>query len=329
MESSVKLPAPTPKYISEPEAIARGTGLTQGELIQAFSWYNDNMSDEKLASALDIELSLLKNFPTYFRCKRLMDRGFTLPHKSQITFGIMKLRVEASLAKREEKQEAKAAAPVVNIQDATRAKALVFLDAITVQYDKLLHSAEPFNWYEFVRGLDIKGAYIPHIIDVIRTDDKKYADAPERWDPIITDLEKLQAAASASRSPRKKKAVKAEKVVSKITYLKEHVGLKIKSINPEKIVGAQELWVYMTERKYLSHFVADGPNGLTMSGSTVKGFNPELSLRKKLRKPDEILKLVLESRSSKARKEVDKLTTKTKEVSGRINEETLLLKVGS
>lgn len=341
-KSSVTLPAPSPTYRDEPKAKTHNEGLTTGQLVQALRWYEDNVDNEKLAKLVNESSTLVERFRTYFKTHRLVAQGFTLPHAAQASYLKLEQAVTEFRQGQVEKSETKMNKPKVDIQAATKAKAMPLLDKITVQFDKNLKTrlsvgeAESapligpaaYNWYEFLTTLDIPGMYIPHLIQQIKDDDKKYSAYPALWDEVIADLEKVQASAVRTRKPRKKKSLNVEKLVGKLTFLKEDKKLKVTSINPEKIIGAQELWVYMVNRKYATHFVADGPNGLSLSGSTVKGFNAETSLRKKLRKPEEMIKTILESRSTKAHKELAALSTKQKEVSGRINEETLLLKVG-
>lgn len=312
----------------EPTPVKKGQGLTTIELVHLLRWYTDAYTDEQAAKKFNTELNLYKDYATYFKVNRILAQGFKLPHASEKTYLRLKTEYENVMALKNQKSE-NSITPKIDIQAATKAKAMPFLDDIEVQLDKLLLTPDlekDFNWFEFLKNKDIKGMYIPHIIETIKADSQKYSEFPDRFNSVIADLEKLQTSVSASRKPRRKRTIKADKIVSKIQYLKTDAKLKITSIDPQKIVGAQSLWVYMVNRKYLTHFVADGPNGLTMSGSTVKGFNPEQSLRKKLRKPEDMVKIVMESRASKAHKELEKLTTKTKEVSGRINEETLLLR---
>lgn len=338
VEASRKLPPATPIYRDEPTPTSAPEGLTSGQLLQALRWYNENMSPEKVAGD-GVASDTANRFYTYFKCKRLIARGFVLPHQSQASY----LRLEQSVADFEkakvESTTEKLSKPKVDIQAATAAKAMTHLEKIEVEFDRVLQTmpaneseegqgrdVNKMDLYEFMRKLDIPGMHIPHIIKQIESD-KKTSAYPKLWAQVIEDLEKLQKSAVTKRAPRKKKSLNVEKVVSKLSFLKEDTKLKITSVNPEKIIGAQELWTFMTDRRYVSHYVADGPAGLSIKGSTIHGFNVEKSLRKKLRKPEDFLKL-LDGRSSKARKELDKLTTKTKEISGRVSENTLLVKVG-
>ena len=97
------------------------------------------------------------------------------------------------------------------------------------------------------------------------------------------------------------------------------------SINPEKIIGAMELWVYNTKKNRLGVYYAENSvRGLNVKGSTILNYDSNISIQKKARKPDEVLKTLTKRTLNKNFKQ---LTTKDKEVTGRINAQTILLGV--
>jgi len=127
------------------------------------------------------------------------------------------------------------------------------------------------------------------------------------------------------RKPRAAKPKSESVIVKKLQYLKEHVELKIVSVDPTKVVGAKELWTFNTKYNVLAHYVSD--TGLSVKGTTLQNVNDKLSSQKKLRKPDQVLPGITGSTSKAAIRSFLAVTTKASETNGRINEHTILLRV--
>jgi hypothetical protein len=97
------------------------------------------------------------------------------------------------------------------------------------------------------------------------------------------------------------------------------------SVNPEKIIGANELWVYNTRYKTLGVYHAvNSVRGLSVKGCTIQHFDEDTSIQKTARKPQEVLE-VLNKRSLK--KQLKNMKTKEQTMTGRINAQTILLGV--
>jgi hypothetical protein len=72
---------------------------------------------------------------------------------------------------------------------------------------------------------------------------------------------------------------------------------------------------------------ADNAKGLTIKGTTIQNFNVETSIGKRLRKPDLVVKQVLDGGKIVLKKLLDGLTTKPAELTGRINSDTIIVRV--
>lgn len=146
------------------------------------------------------------------------------------------------------------------------------------------------------------------------------------FEGIINDCKSIVSnkRKSVVRKPRAAKPKSADKVVSKIKYQKEDTALKIVSIDPTKLVGATELWVFNTKYNVLSHYVA-GDGGLSLKGTTLQNFT-EASLQKKLRKPADVLPSITTSTSKSAERSFNSVTTKASAPNGRVNEFTVILR---
>ena len=140
---------------------------------------------------------------------------------------------------------------------------------------------------------------------------------------IIDDIDRLIKNATAQRKPRKKKTLSATRLVSKLKYESEHSDLKLVSVNPEKIIGCNELWVYNTKYNKLGVYYAENSvRGLSVKGCTIQDFDSSLSIQKTARKPKEILSKLTKRTLNK---NIKQMKTKEQEVTGRINAQTILL----
>lgn len=142
---------------------------------------------------------------------------------------------------------------------------------------------------------------------------------------IISDCESYLSNSRKSivRKPRKTKPKTADKLVSKVKFQKEHTELKIVSIDPAKIVGAKELWVFNTKYNVLAHYVSE--QGLSIKGTTLQNVSDQ-SKQKKLRKPADTLPHITGSTSKAAERTFDNIKTKEAIPNGRINEFTIILR---
>jgi hypothetical protein len=147
------------------------------------------------------------------------------------------------------------------------------------------------------------------------------------YQEIMAACTMLAQEAKVNRAPRAKKAVPAEKIVAKLKYMKTNEPLKLVSVNPTDIIGASELWVYNTKNRKLGHYVATEFNVLGVKGTSLTGFDEFKSVCKTLRKPEEKLKEFKAAGKVQLRKFLDDINATDTKMNGRINEETILLKV--
>ena len=110
-------------------------------------------------------------------------------------------------------------------------------------------------------------------------------------------------------------------------HLKQDDKLKLVSINPQDIIGAKELWVFNTKTRKIGKYIAAEFNELGVKGTTIIGFDPIKSVQKTLRKPEEQLKEFKSAGKVQLRKFLDDIKAVDIKLNGRINEDTVLLKV--
>jgi len=147
------------------------------------------------------------------------------------------------------------------------------------------------------------------------------------YQEIMSACDMLAQEAKVNRAPRAKKAQPKEKVVAKMKYKKSDEPMKLVSINPVDIIGAKELWIYNTKTRKLGKYVANEYMELGVKGTTITGFNENTSVCKTLRKPEEKLKEFKAAGKVQLRKFLEDINATDTKMNGRINEETILVKV--
>lgn len=147
-------------------------------------------------------------------------------------------------------------------------------------------------------------------------------------DAMLEGLEQYRGVKKATKKARIKRAPNKEKVVSKLKYMKEEKTLKLVSINPVDIIGAQELWAYNTKTRKLYKYVADSLTGpLGIKGTSLTGFDTAKSVGKTLRKPDEKLKEFAKATKVQLRKFLEDIKATETLGNGRINADMILLRI--
>jgi hypothetical protein len=144
---------------------------------------------------------------------------------------------------------------------------------------------------------------------------------------ILSACDMLMQEAKVNKKPRAKKAVPKDKIVSKLKYLKSEEKLKLVSINPTDIISAKELWIFNTKTRKLGKYVAAEYQELGVKGTSLTGFDPFKSVQKTLRKPEEQLKEFKAAGKVQLRKFLEDIKAVDIKLNGRINEDTVLLKV--
>lgn len=144
---------------------------------------------------------------------------------------------------------------------------------------------------------------------------------------ISSACDMLMQEAKVNRKPRVKKPADKAKVTAKLKFKKQDEPLKLVSINPVDIIGSKELWIYNTKTRKLGRYVAAEFADLGVKGTTVIGFDENKSIQKTLRKPVEQLKEFKSAGKVQLRKFLDDINAVDTKMNGRINEETVLLKV--
>lgn len=287
---------------------------------------------------------------------RMMERGYVLneSQKDNIRKDIMKAVLEGSKISDTKEDDVKGdPLPQVSIQDRVRLKvhATIIEDLREVE-DRWMQGETKivFDAYTRLKTHALPSMACSYAIPWVESRISEYDDAVNKncdqaveaykhlskqeikerlklLNKALDDLKRYQANSKTVRKVRAKKPVAATKQVAKIKFLKESPEFKLVSINPASIVGAMRLFVFNVKTRTLSEYVSSGPNGFGIKGTTLQGWDENGSRSKKLRKPEDLLPLVL----SKTPRQIDnawkKLTTKDSSPNGRLNEDTILMRI--
>jgi hypothetical protein len=249
---------------------------------------------------------------------------------------------------KKEEQDLEDAKPKVNIQDRISEQSSEFIGELEGYLDEY---ESKFNAYEWMIGAGVKSVHARKIMswfsnkktepEIVlsnqcdddlkeayshfsKTDLKKYLTFIQT---IVDDAGRIVNNSKITRKPRKTKKPSADKLVSKLQYKKEDVEYKTVSINPSEIIGAKQLWVFNTKTRKLGVYHADSINGLSIKGTSIYGYNANESVQKTLRKPNDVLQAIVKASERKYRSSFGEIKSTEQPLTGRINTDTILLKV--
>lgn len=140
------------------------------------------------------------------------------------------------------------------------------------------------------------------------------------------DLEKFKASKKAVRKIRTPKAKSADKQIEKLKYKAADNDFKLTSINPIRIPGSMNVYLFNTKNRQLTIYVSDNPDGVKVQGTTIKGFDKTLSKVLTLRKPGDIIPDVLKKSPKQIDKLLSTLKTKVNVPNGRVNDNMIILR---
>lgn len=143
---------------------------------------------------------------------------------------------------------------------------------------------------------------------------------------IIDACNQYAVIVKSQRAPRAKKEKPAGVLVSKMKYLLSFEELGLKSIDPKTIIGAKSLLVYNVKYKKIQYYHAMDGQTLTVKGTSLLNYDTNLSSSQTLRKPEEFFKGVISTKKG-VETTLKALTTKPSVPNGRINEDTVLIRV--
>jgi hypothetical protein len=281
-----------------------------------------------------------KIVPTAGWISHLLTKGWTLPESS---VNYLHYKIE-EMSKVEEKPETpKDSTDAPNPQKRTEARARILLNMIDDEVDVLMQKEDhSFSCYDFLKVQNASPLACKKIMNYafgsiedlnVELEDRGKS-APKRikkwiafFQAIVDDCDRYLGNKKTTRKPRKTKEKTALQLVEKVKYLKESSTMKLVSVDPTEIIKAKTLWTYNTKYKQLTIYVANDMQGLSVKGTTITNFRPETSVVKRLRKPQPVIEQLLKLGKVEARTYMESIKTTALPAKGRLNEDTILLKV--
>lgn len=145
-------------------------------------------------------------------------------------------------------------------------------------------------------------------------------------DDMITQLDKFAASNKTVRKVRKPKIKSADTQVKNLKYKSSDENFGVSSVSPLVVPGAKTLYAFNTKTRKLIVYESESADGFAVKGTTLQSFDTNKSFELTLRKPDDILPIIVNKSNKQITKALDLLKTKKKTPNGRINNETILLK---
>ena len=287
-----------------------------------------------------------------WNCRILTVGGYLAPEIIQKTMD--RIRQISLIKVLEEIVEDQAPAPVreaVSIQERIKNKAGDLIAEIEGEIDAFMLKGEnSFKIVDFMRKYEVKAQVAQHIadyykplyselFDAIEGKDEDLKEAYSHWKKpklksycefirnIVAEAESRSIIIKSIRKPRKKKEKPASVQVSRLKHLEKSEEFGFVSVRSTEIIGANQLWSFNTKYRTLSVYNAMGPAGLGVKGTSITGYDEKTSVTKKLRKPTEQVNKLLSGGKIILRKFMDEIKCKPKAANGRINMDTILLKV--
>lgn len=130
-----------------------------------------------------------------------------------------------------------------------------------------------------------------------------------------------------TRVVRKKKSTSPMKQVSKMKYAESDPDTGAKSVSPADIPGSKVVWVWNKKYRMIGAYYAQDGAEIAVKGTTLLNFDEETSICKKVRKPEVIIPQMIAAGKPAMKKIFDGITSKPAKMTGRINSDTVILKV--
>jgi hypothetical protein len=332
---------------------------SQGAIASALNWYQNNkdakdavkyISEYLKKNKIKGRLNTDKSFTTVAYLCRIVYNG------AQVSDEVLKsldARLKEVLITKEPTKIVEDAPkkPVVSIQDRVAEKVSEIIGELEGSIDdlvlsdfkiepspygimhdkaKAMHAGKIIEWakrrrQEFDEVIDTKDKELKEgYSNFTKTQLKKLVSY---CDSIITDAGKISGESKANRKPRKRKVKTPEQLVAKVSICQESTEYKLKSESPKNIIGAMQIWVFNVKTRKLGTYHALDSEGFGVKGTSLTNFSEMKSVQKTLRKPEAILPDVVKGGKVFLRNVMDSVNAKASPLTGRLNADTILVKI--
>ena len=338
--------------------------ITKEELTKVLNWYSQNRVQKdshryaynffKRKHNLDVDEQLKNVSSTFGFLCRIISNGATLDPKSSETFesfisDILSQKKEYDLAQKTKK--VKTVQAVAPVQDRTEDKISEIAGELEGAIDDyILSKFKTETAPAAILNGRVKGVHTKKLFDIFQskriefdniltTKDKQLIEGYSNFskseikkivaycDRILTELSDVKQTSIKNRKPRKRKIKTVDQIISKMMYCEEFPELGLKSVDPKSVVGANQLWVYNTKYKKIGVYHSLDVTGFSVKGTTLLNFDEKKSIQKTVRKPEDFIPKILSGGKVYLRSALNELNTVDTELTGRIGNDTILLRV--
>ena len=339
----------------------------KSEIQVLFNWYSANKTkDDAFKYYIDYikknrnkdlktfqKLSSNDILTTYGWVARLITRGASVSEDHVIRLNgnidelLKRVLEEEDVPPNFEKQKK---TNVVNIQEAIKIKAKEYIGELEGAIDDFILEDKEFSLINDFKGKQIPSPYVAEVKTWAEKKLEEFQNVLEPIDSQITEgysnfnKRKLRAMVKlfeqfvedcnlygqfkkANRKPRATREKPPAQQVKNLKYKVKDDEYGFESEKAVDIIGAQQVWVFNTKNRKLAVYTSDSVKGMSAKGSALQNWNPEKSMQKTLRNPKEQIADLLSSGKVKLRTFMDSIRAKQGEVNGRINIETVIIKI--
>jgi len=263
-------------------------------------------------------------------------------------------RNNVSSEEKKEKPKVKKTNPAVYLENKINAAVISPLEDVIDSICEVTEKTPPakiptLNLGNFLRTNKIPARGVKYVIAWIDKQLEEFGGALNKTDPelvegygwlktaqlrrVVTNFEKMRedaitysAIKQKDRKPRTKKIKTADRQITKLKFAINNKEYALDSIDPSRIPFGQRLYTFNVKYRQLTIYLAENATGFSVKGSTIYDFDKDKSVTMTLRKPLDILPLILSGTPRKIDKLIDGLKIKTKPAKGRCNENIILLR---
>ena len=331
---------------------------SQSDIAAALNWYNSN-KDSKTAvkyitefakkNKLKGKVNTGASYTTTGYLCRMITNGTVFP--DDVKQDILKRVTELLVMDSTETIQEEKTTPTVSIQDRLAEKVSEIAGELEGAIDdyilsKFAKSPSPYG----IMHDKVKAMHSTKIIEIFKkrraefdevltTDDEQLKEGYSNFsrpelkklvafcDLIITDAMKLGDESKSNRKPRKRKSKTPEQLTAKVQYCPEDETYKLKSELPKGIIGATTIWTFNIKTRKLGVYHALDSQGLNVKGTSLTNFSEMKSVQKTLRKPEAILPEVVKGAKVFLRNVMESIKSKDAKLNGRLNKDTVILKI--
>jgi hypothetical protein len=240
--------------------------------------------------------------------------------------------------------------PLDRIRERVQKEVIPQLEECLESWGVTLTGAVTLNLSTLLRDLKIPAQGCKPILDWCERQYAEFAGALNREDPqlvqgyscykraelkkIVKNLEVMIAdigahgkMRAANRKPRTKKVKDATKQVARLKYQLNSSDWGLDSVSPTRIPTAQCVLLFNTKTRNLGVYFANSTKGFEVKGASLKDYDLTRSFSCTLRKPKDTLTQLLTAKTNSLEKVLQGIKSTRKKVNGRVNEQTIILKV--